>query len=118
MRFGERELTSFAQPVSEDSLNEGQVYFSVQYMEDGLLTPTIKPLVFVGKYVSPDGLSRFRFQDISSYRRGIRYDSAAAGEANFESAREGGVNHIFEYERALDELMRCALRRRKVSMGE
>ena len=74
MRFGEKELTSFAEPVSEDLLTEGQMYFSVQYIEDGLLTPTMRPLVFVGKYVASDGLSRFRFQDVSSYRRGIRYD--------------------------------------------
>ena len=66
MRFGERELSSFAEPVSEESLNEGQVYFSIQYMEEGLLTPTMRPLVFVGRYVASDGLSRFRFQDVSS----------------------------------------------------
>jgi hypothetical protein len=30
-------------------------------------------------------------------------------------ATENNVNHIFEFERALEELMRCSLRRRKMA---
>ena len=113
MRFGDRELTSYAEPVSEDSLKEGQVYFSVQYVDENLLIPTMETLVFVGKHRSSDNKTRLRFQDIGSYEQGVRYDSARAKEAQFQTMTQKNINHIFEYEPALDELMRCALRRKK-----
>jgi hypothetical protein len=50
-----------------------------------------------------------------TYREGIRYSSADAENATFQVALEGNTNHIFEYEHALEELMRCSLRRRKLS---
>ena len=81
MRFGDRELRSYAEPVSEDSLKEGQVYFSVQYDDENLLVPTMETLVFVGRYRSSDKKTRLRFQDVGSYEQGIRYGSARAREA-------------------------------------
>lgn len=113
MHFEERKIAPNAEPILEDSLKEGEVYFSVQYGENELLTPRMEPLVFAGEYVGSDGLSRLRFQDVWSYRKGVRHDSNDSSEASFQSARRGHTNHIFEYDRALDELMRCALRRKK-----
>lgn len=115
MQFEGRELTTYAEPVASGALKEGQVYFSVQYADENLLVPIVETLVFVGRYVGSDGSSLLRFQDIGSHRQGIRYGSPGAEEACFQSATEDGAKHIFEYERALDELMRCAARRKKSS---
>jgi hypothetical protein len=116
MQFEERELTSYAEPISASALEEGKVYFTVQYVNKDLLVPIIETLVFVGRFLSPDGLDRLRFQDIESYLLGVRYDSVGSEKATFQSPTENGTKHIFEYERALDELMRCAIRRGKSSL--
>jgi hypothetical protein len=68
------------------------------------------PRVFIGRNLEPDDENELYFQDFESYKHGIRFDSSTADdEAIFET---GAEKHIFEYERALDLLMSCALRRR------
>ena len=116
MRFEEKDLTTYAEPVSASALKEDHIYFSVQYIDEALLVPTVETLVFVGRYVGSDGLNRLRFQDVGSHSQGIRYGSPDAGELCFQSPTEDGIKHIFEYEKALDELMRCARRRRNSSL--
>jgi hypothetical protein len=72
--------------------------------------PNMEPRVFVGSKAEPDG-NKLYFQDFASYRRGIRFESSNADEeATFVT---GAGRYIFEYERALDVLMACALRRPK-----
>ena len=112
MRFEERELTSYAQPIT-NGVKEGEVYFSVQYADEDLLVPIVETLVFVGTDLNAGDVNLLYFQDVESYRQGVRHDSAKAEEATFQVGTKGRTNHIFEYERALEELMRCALRRRK-----
>jgi len=86
------------------------VYFSVVFLDEDGLVPTMQPKVFVGPKVEPEGTQLY-FQDFASYRRGIRFESPnAEEEATFQT---GAGRYIFEYERALDVLMACALRRRK-----
>ena len=110
MRFEERELKPYAEPVLPDQLQEGKVYFSVIFLDEDGLVPSMEPRVFVGPKAEPEG-NRLYFQDFASYRSGIRFDSPNADEeATFVT---GAGRHIFEYERALDVLMACALRRRK-----
>jgi hypothetical protein len=68
------------------------------------------PRVFIGRNIEPDDENEPYFQDFESYKHGTRLDSSTADdEAIFES---GAEKHVFEYERALDLLMSCALRRR------
>ena len=111
MRFEARELKPYAEPVPPEELREGEVYFGVQYLDDNGLVPVLEPRVFVGRNLEPAGSNEFYFQDFASYRRGVRYSSDSTElEAIFET---GAENHIFEYERALDVLMQCALRRAK-----
>jgi len=70
----------------------------------------MEPRVFVGTKAEPVG-NKLYFQDFASYQRGIRFESPGADEeATFIT---GAGRYIFEYERALDVLMACALRRRK-----
>lgn len=115
MRFEERELKPYAEPVVAGELREGTVYFSVNFLDDEMLVPELRPLVYVGRNLEPADVGLVYFQDLESYRQGICYGSSndSAAEAHFESGSEKEVNHIFEYERALDVLMSCAVRRRK-----
>ena len=76
MRFEERELPSYAQPVSSADLKEGTVYFTVNYIDDDLLIPTVETIVFIGRDLQPGDSGRVYFQDIDSYGRGVRYESA------------------------------------------
>jgi hypothetical protein len=110
MRFEGRELNDYAEPVLPDQLQEGKVYFSVVFLDEHGLVPTMEPRVFIGPKAEPEG-DKFYFQDFASYQRGIRFDSPEADEeATFIT---GAGRYIFEYDRALDVLLNCALRRQR-----
>jgi hypothetical protein len=116
MRFEERELKPYASPVTRSVLKEGDAYFSVQFADEDMLVPIVETWVFAGNKLDPkDAKNHLYFQDVESYRQGVRYGSPDAENAKFQVALEGNTNHIFEYENALEELMRCSLRRRKQS---
>ena len=118
MRFEERELKPYAEPVTASELKKGDVYFAVNYVDDKMLIPTMETLVFVGRNLDPDDVGKIYFQDIDSYLQGIRHDSASADDHIMLSCgSENETKHIFTYENALDELMKCALRRRKAQNG-
>ncbi|SRR6266851_1419669 len=115
MRFEGRELKPYAEPVIANQLKEGDVYFSVQFVDDDMLIPIVETWVFAGRKLDPeDEDDRLYFQDVESWRDGVRYGSPNAETANFQAPTENNINHIFEYERALEVLMSCSLRRRKV----
>ena len=112
MRFEGRELKDYAEPVLQDQLQEGKVYFAVVFLDEDGLVPSVEPRVFVGPKAEPEGDKHY-FQDFTSYRRGIRFDSPNADEeATFVT---GAGRNIFEYDRALDVLLACALRRQRDS---
>ena len=114
MRFEARDLTrevkGYAEPVLPEHLREGEVYFAVVFLDKDSLVPTMEPRVFVGTKAESNG-NKLYFQDFVSYQRGIRFESPNADDdATFET---GAGRYMFEYERALDVLMACALRRRE-----
>jgi hypothetical protein len=112
--FDRRELKPYAEPVSEKELNEGSIYFFVNYLDDAMLLPTMEPVVFIGRNLGRDDSGVVYFQDIDSHRRGVRYGSATEDEqATFYSGSQLETGHVFKYEQGLDELIRCSLRRRK-----
>jgi hypothetical protein len=117
MRFEERELQPYAEFVSMNTLSEGETYFSVRYVDDDMLIPFVETLVFIGRNLVDDDVGQTYFQDADSYRKGIRRGSASEDQqATFECYQQdqkGRINGIFEFDRALDELMRCALRRQR-----
>jgi hypothetical protein len=111
MRF-ERELKPYAEPVPANRLREGSVYFSVTFVDEEMLIPTMETVVFIGRNLEPGGVGQLYFQDVDSHRRKIRYGAVAEDEhAIFFAGPENEINHIFEYERALELLMLCSLRR-------
>jgi hypothetical protein len=116
MYFDGRELTEHAEPISANELQEGQVYFAVTYVDDEMLVPTMETIVFIGRNLEPGDLDQVYFQDIESYREGVSYSRSDDGLARFQAGSESQINHIFKYEPALHELMRCSLRRQKTGI--
>jgi len=112
VRFAERELRPHAEPVTPSELREGSVYFALQFVDEELLIPSLEPVVFIGKDLNPGDVGHLYFQDMDSHRQGVRHQSAAnSSAAQFYRQPEAEVRHIFEYERALEGLMACSLRR-------
>jgi hypothetical protein len=111
--FDGRELKPHAEPVSSTELREGAVYFTVNYVDDDMLIPMMEAVVFVGRNLEADDVGTVYFQDVESYREGIRYGQDSQDEwARFQTGSENEMGHIFDFEQALDELMRCSLNRR------
>lgn len=118
MMYFERDIPTHAAPVRVDDLKIGETYFSVQYLDEDLLFPTLETLILTGKDQDADGGAVFRFQDLDSYRQGIRHGSVDATGAVFYFQGEQNLRHIFQYEHAVDELIKCAVRRQgKKSAG-
>ena len=112
MRFEGRDLKPYAEAVSAETLKVGETYFSVQFIDVEMFIPELEALVFTGTDIFTGEQGTLCFQDAESYRNGIRFDSVETDEAVFYSQRKNEVNHIFEYEKALDLLLACSLRRR------
>ena len=119
MRFEARELKPYGEPVEPDDLREEEVYFSVQFADAELLIPMLEPLVFIGRNLENGDTelaanrTLLYFQRFESYSVGVRYDAAADDHADdFHVRGPEDVKHIYEYERALDVLLGCSLRRR------
>jgi hypothetical protein len=109
----ERHVPTYAEPISADDLREGDVYFSVQYADEALLQPTVETLVFTGAEKDGEGATICCFQDLMSYQQGIKRGSPEADCALFYFQPASQLKHIFGYDCALDELIRCSLRRSK-----
>ena len=79
-----------------------------------MLVPELDPLVFIGRNLEPGDSGRLYFQDADSYRSGNRYgkrgDRKDGGEIKIHVVEEN-VPFVFEFERALDVLLRCSLKR-------
>jgi len=109
MRFAERYLKPYAEPISATELHEDSVYFSVSFVDGDMHIPVIETLVFVGR--NDKGL--LQFQDVESYRQKVNFASSSNDlHAVFIECSEDQLNNVFEFERALDVLLRCSLRRR------
>jgi hypothetical protein len=116
MYFEGRELHPCAEPISSAELREGEVYFAVNYIDDEMLTPMMETVVFIGKDLEPEDVGQVYFQDIESHREGVPYSwtDENDGIAKFSCGSEVELKHIFKYEKALDELLRCSIRRREI----
>ena len=114
MRFEARELNVYAEPIGATDLQKGDVYFSLQFADDKMLIPIVQPLIYLGSNLNEGDRDLFYLQDFESYSNGVRYSTHHGGtDSDFEVRGLSDLNHIFEYERALDSLMKCSLRRRE-----
>jgi hypothetical protein len=115
MQLQSRQLKPYAEPISAGDLREGEVYFAVNYVDNDMLTPVMETVVFIGSNLEPNDVGQAYFQDVESYREGVPYSWNADqnGSASFSCGSETELNHFFKYEQALDELLRCWIRRRE-----
>lgn len=121
MRFETRELKPYAEPVSLSQLKKGSVYFALNYIDEAMLIPTMETVIYIGRDLEPGDSGQVYFQNIASYKRGVRYNKPRKHDAaRFYIGSDREINHIFEYEKALEQLMACLLRRQtadKVGRG-
>lgn len=115
-RFPATELKAYAEPVTPPEMKIGRVYFALQYLDEELFIPEVRPLIFLGWNLDGDKPDLRYFQDFGSFRAGIRYSSRSEEESqHFELCHAEGGSHVFEYDKALELLMVCALRRREAA---
>ena len=113
LRFEERNLKPYAEPMSASDLKEGEIYFFLNFVDEDMLVPAFTTGVFIGRNLEAGDIDLVYFQDVRSYRQGVRYDwdSDEEREGIFFHGSETETGHVFEYERALDGLLACLLRR-------
>jgi hypothetical protein len=108
LRFEARDLKPYGEYVQPSDLVEGKTYFAVRFLDDRMLVPELNPLVFIGRNLEPGDSGRLYFQDADSYLSGVRFVDGGKGEIHVV---EENAPSVFEFERALDVLLRCSLRR-------
>jgi len=113
LRFEARKLRQYSEPITVKDLKEGSVYFALNFCDERMLIPVVEPMVFIGKNLRGNDVGVvLYFQEIDSYLQGLRFDTATDSDTgSFQSGTEDQFKYVFEFERALDELMKCALRR-------
>jgi hypothetical protein len=108
--FPERELSDAAENVDGHALEVGTVYYKVEFMDAQLRIPSMTPVVYAGRVADGGHAGDFLFQDYESYQLGVRYP-AANQRAEFEAfAAEDGPS-VFDFEGAVDCLLRSWIRR-------
>lgn len=113
MYFKGREIRSTSNPVSHDELVQGNTYFSLNFIDESMLIPTLEPVIYIGKNLERDDEGQVYFQDFDSHQDGASYHSATEDmHAVFFKGAEGETNHIFQFDDALEVLMVCYLRRK------
>jgi hypothetical protein len=129
LRFPARDLKPYGEYVESQDLVIGHVYFRVNFVDNDMLVPEVVPLVFVGRNLDSDDESRsapvLYFQDYDSHSAGIRYENFRTEFENvqqspedllegpsFECTEETGCSGVFEFEKALNTLLACSLRRK------
>ena len=119
LRFEARNLKSYAEPISKSDLKEGEVYFALQFADEDLLIPIMHPYVFVGTDLDEGDKDLFYFQDFEFYSAGVRWPPTSEEDRmafHVYGPTEG--KHLFDFERALDRLLVCSLRRKEYGGGD
>lgn len=112
--FHQRELPPAAHPISSDQLTMDNIYFMVDYADEEMKVPLVRSIVFIGRNLGDDDdTDTIYFQDVDSYLGGIRFsDNPTPGSCLFFHCSADDLGAIFEFEQALDELMKCSVRRK------
>lgn len=109
MYFQGRTISPYAKPITLSKLKKGAIYFSVSFIDDDMLIPIIDTLIYLGTYENESKEKILSFQDVESYQA----DTNDHCPTFFECS-EDSLNNIFEYESALEVLMRCSIRRNNI----
>jgi hypothetical protein len=111
--FGGRELKPYAEPIDAKSLELGKFYFLLNFADPGMLVPCMYTVVFIGRNLQQGDDDSHYFQSVDSFQLGTTFASRNKQSADFQVYRSNEMKHIFEFEKALDGLLKCALRRQK-----
>ena len=110
MRFKGRDLLPYLETVQPGDLIEGQEYFSISYVDHEMHLPIFNSLVYIGMNLEYGEQNKYYFQDLDSYAIGTRYETASPEiKATFHTGDI--IKSIQNFEQALNELLRCSLRR-------
>src|SRR5689334_10164085 len=71
--FEGRELKPYAEPVAPKELKKGVAYFTVIFADEEMLIPIVETFVFIGRNLQSHDVGHLYFQDVHSYRDGVRY---------------------------------------------
>lgn len=112
------ELKPYAEPVVASQLEQGEIYFMLNYFDNYMLVPDLKTLVFLGRDVTGSADSLLYFQDVESYASLGPYPENALGPGSIFHCSDDQLNGIFILEKATDELRRCATRRSQKQPGQ
>jgi hypothetical protein len=99
--------------VDKDELVSEAIYYFLNYEDEEMLIPHLQPVVFVGRNLHPGDKGLVYFQDITSFRSGVCYLTSPSDDvAEFYTGSEDELGHVFKFEEAVDELLRCSVRRK------
>jgi hypothetical protein len=131
MRFEARELKDYAVSVEEADLKVGKTYFLVWFFDEAMLIPELNAMVYLGYGISEDDPDRYIFQDAGSYMAGqgyeefldddssdedIKDDDGVAIEAELQALSKSELGGVYEFEEALNVLLRCSVRRTELKV--
>jgi hypothetical protein len=113
-QFEARTLRRSSQPLTKSDLEEGGIYFVCGFLDKEMVIPELRPVVFVGRNLKGESDKiRCYFQDFASYQRGTRFGTSTKdAPAQFEVCGEDDLGFVYGFEEALNELLKCSLRRR------
>ncbi|MGO4703281.1 hypothetical protein [Dyella sp. 2RAB6] len=114
LTFDQREIPPYGQYTESDKLIIGETYFHVSYIDHAMTIPMMSTLTYIGKNLLDDEVNTLYFQDVESYRAGLRItdENPEPDSGWFESWPEDRYGPVFEFEHALECLMLCSLRRK------
>ena len=112
--FDKRELPEGADSVNPEKLTIGDTYFKVSYADEGMTIPLMDSVTYIGRNLVDDDEDTLYFQDVESYREGVRFSDTDVepGSAMFYANPAEELRSMFDFEGALEEPMRCSIRRK------
>jgi hypothetical protein len=113
--FDKREIDLYAQHVTYDELTVGGDYYMISYADGDFRIPIMESLIYLGKDIVGDSPTETLYlQDMESYRAGVRItDKPERGTYELYGLKPDQLDMLFDFERALEELMRCSMQREK-----
>lgn len=110
--FEARRIPEFTEHINPSKLDVGEIYFNLEYADENLLIPELRAYVFIGRNLGGAEEGRLYFQDCSSYFQGQRFDASdAENDMEIRCFLEQQYSGVYDYSGALNELLRCSLRR-------
>jgi hypothetical protein len=108
----------YAEPVVASQLEQGEIYFMLSYLDNHMLVPDLKTLVFLGRDVTGNADSLLYFQDTDSYITIGPFPKNSPGAGSIFHCSDDQLKGIFLLEKATDELRRCVARRSRKQPGQ